>query len=902
MSFGDRLADLWYTQRRALTALILGLVPFWVFVGSSNTLKVNGEIVGESHFNVLGLILGIAGIAAAISALRERGSWLRTVLCAVALLVCAAQIAWSVELITRKHLRDWVLGWPMPDAPEYKGLSYSAQRDVRRDSARWSRENLQRVIVEAYAGMQAKFAEHKRYADACHWGALRADESALHPPTILGQDVIAAIVAAEAKTTANTKIVACSEKNSRLLMKEQVETIFAIRDELAIRVSTWRRRFAPVVRAAPTLHALAGDPLLAAAEQGDARAQLELGLLYYDGDGIAEDKAEAVGWFRKAAAQGSAQAQHNLGVMYDQGEGVAQDPVQAADWFRKAADQGHTGSQYMLAVLYENGRGVLQDDVQAADRYRKVIGRARAGADFLADAQISFGAMLEKGRGEPRDIVLAAMLYRLAGNTRPGKDNLTRLSSLLSREQADEAQSLANAWVSGMPLPAQSKTGRDIAADDPRRLRAEQGDAGAQYEIGQLYLAGRTVPYDPAMAATWLRQAAEQSHAPAAYELGNRYFFGDGVDRDPVQAMAWYRKAADAGNADGQRAAGRLFRDGQGAAQDYGQAMVWLRKAADQGDLRALIDVGALYYDGLGVPRDEKQAVVLFRKGADRGDIRAQVMLGNAYADGRGVPRDEVVAINWLHAAAGRGDAQGQRDLGRMFEQGRGVVADPVIAALCYRLAAAEDAVAKEDLARLTATLSPAQAAEVDTLRASWKRGEWVSTESNTGVDAAVVPALQRRAEQGDRVAQYEIARRYASGRGVPKDVAQGAAWLRKAADQGHGWAQLGLGMAYIFGHGVEADLEQAAAWDRKAAEQGYVSGLVNLANAYERGIGVPRDKVLAVVMARLALGQNPFFRPRLASLSEALSPAQRVEAEALAAAWISGTPLPTDSKTGRQD
>ena len=46
-------------------------------------------------------------------------------------------------------------------------------------------------------------------------------------------------------------------------------------------------------------------------------------------------------WYRKAADQGDAKAQSNLGAMYCHGQGVAQSYKETAVWFRKAADQGH---------------------------------------------------------------------------------------------------------------------------------------------------------------------------------------------------------------------------------------------------------------------------------------------------------------------------------------------------------------------------------------------------------------------------------------------------------------------------------------------------------------------------------------------------------------------------------
>ena len=51
-----------------------------------------------------------------------------------------------------------------------------------------------------------------------------------------------------------------------------------------------------------------------AAEQGFAAAQYNLGLMYANGQGVHQDDAQAVRWYRKAAEQGYAKAQYNLGL------------------------------------------------------------------------------------------------------------------------------------------------------------------------------------------------------------------------------------------------------------------------------------------------------------------------------------------------------------------------------------------------------------------------------------------------------------------------------------------------------------------------------------------------------------------------------------------------------------
>jgi len=48
------------------------------------------------------------------------------------------------------------------------------------------------------------------------------------------------------------------------------------------------------------------------AEQGDPRAQLQVGYQYANGEGLRRNYEEAVRWYRKAAEQGNAVAQTNL--------------------------------------------------------------------------------------------------------------------------------------------------------------------------------------------------------------------------------------------------------------------------------------------------------------------------------------------------------------------------------------------------------------------------------------------------------------------------------------------------------------------------------------------------------------------------------------------------------------
>jgi uncharacterized protein len=103
----------------------------------------------------------------------------------------------------------------------------------------------------------------------------------------------------------------------------------------------------------------------ALADQGNARAEYDIGLMYGLGQGAPQDYAQAVYWYLKAAKQANAGAQYELGDMYARGLGVPRDQTQAVAWYSKAADEGHPVAQYNLGVIFERGQGVPQDYARA---------------------------------------------------------------------------------------------------------------------------------------------------------------------------------------------------------------------------------------------------------------------------------------------------------------------------------------------------------------------------------------------------------------------------------------------------------------------------------------------------------------------------------------------------------
>ncbi|MBC8210104.1 MAG: sel1 repeat family protein [Gammaproteobacteria bacterium] len=105
--------------------------------------------------------------------------------------------------------------------------------------------------------------------------------------------------------------------------------------------------------------------LLPLAEQGNISAQTSIGVMYFNGQGVAQDIDAALVWLNIAANQGHDVAQFNLGVIYSNGTGVDQNFAEAAKWYRLAAKQRYAMAQFNLASLYQSGDGVKKDRSRA---------------------------------------------------------------------------------------------------------------------------------------------------------------------------------------------------------------------------------------------------------------------------------------------------------------------------------------------------------------------------------------------------------------------------------------------------------------------------------------------------------------------------------------------------------
>jgi TPR repeat protein len=131
-----------------------------------------------------------------------------------------------------------------------------------------------------------------------------------------------------------------------------------------------------------------------AAEAGNVRAIVQVGLMYERGEGVTKGAAEAVRWYAKGAALGDATAEKDLGYMYENAQGVAENWPMAAELYQKSAAQAFAEGEFALGRAYEFGIGIEQD------RAKAILWFSRAGAQG-----VSKGEYFAKWLSEPTNFI-----------------------------------------------------------------------------------------------------------------------------------------------------------------------------------------------------------------------------------------------------------------------------------------------------------------------------------------------------------------------------------------------------------------------------------------------------------------------------------------------------------------
>jgi TPR repeat protein len=168
------------------------------------------------------------------------------------------------------------------------------------------------------------------------------------------------------------------------------------------------------------------------------------------------------------------------------------DKAKAVDAFGYAAGRGHPVAQWKLGRMYQDGDGVTEDDLKAFELFSQVANAHAEDAPHSPQAPFVASAFVELGQ------------YYLNGI----KDSAVKPNVARARELFTYAASYF-------------------------------GDAGAQYQLGRLYLEAEEDDRDPHLAARWLKLAAMKGHVGAQALLGQMLVSGKDLDRNLVAGLMW---------------------------------------------------------------------------------------------------------------------------------------------------------------------------------------------------------------------------------------------------------------------------------------------------------------------------------------------------------------------------
>lgn len=182
------------------------------------------------------------------------------------------------------------------------------------------------------------------------------------------------------------------------------------------------------------------------------------------------DYAGALRLWRPLAEQGDARAENNLGVMYENAKGVGQDVTEALRWYRLAAAQGYGGAQYNLGLIYAIGRGVQRDPLRAYMWFTLAAMSQSGNAGSLAT--------------QTRDVFAGIMtMEQIAAAT-----EMARVCQASNYSDCGPRGDIAGAAAGPMTTPAVAITSHDVtAADYPRDslIMHESGNVTVTYLVSE---------------------------------------------------------------------------------------------------------------------------------------------------------------------------------------------------------------------------------------------------------------------------------------------------------------------------------------------------------------------------------------------------------------------------------
>ena len=564
------------------------------------------------------------------------------------------------------------------------------------------------------------------------------------------------------------------------------------------------------------------------AAQGNVLAELDLGICYATGHGVAQDRYAAIRHYRKAAAKGcvesiatlasyyscgeqfgliqdeaksaalmriaaergSARAQMEMFDRFWSGRGVERDLGEALMWCRLAADRGYAPAETEMALCYDDGIGVRKDPVTAF----KWFERAASHGDLRSMLDLSLRCC--NGIGTEKNLGRAYFLALSAADA--GLEEACVMVAHCFRNGIGVAQDVekADKWLfraldCKSDYPWRFGDAETVKAEFPSRMRWAGEDADRVMRVH--WWAMRFSYWEGVLAA--LEKAVALGDHEAEACLGNVYENGMfGVERDDRKALQYYQMAADFGNPRGEERLANAYGLGHcGVERNISKAESFARRSAEKGCPEGEYTLACILISTSepSTPR-RSEGVEWLRKSSGQDYALAHAVLGRCLLLGEDVERNVDQGLMLLDRAASQGEAYGMLILGRCFYGEFGVARDYVRA---------------------------------------WDY-------------------FSRAAERGNADAFFYLAEMQETGLGCSADAAKAMELLKRGAELGSALAYLRLGGIEY----AERCYSGAFKWYSMADKAGLPEGKYAVAFMYWRGDGVAQNERKAIAIAKEAV------------------------------------------------
>lgn len=395
--------------------------------------------------------------------------------------------------------------------------------------------------------------------------------------------------------------------------------------------------------------------------------------------------------------------------------------------------------------------------------------------------------------------------------------------------------------------------------------RANDGEPAAQHELAIRYLQGKGFAADTQKAVFWLDRASRQGFDLAHFNLAIMTLNGWGIAWNPFRAFELFEQATARGMSEAEYALGLMYTEDLVVRQNWTQAYAHVKKAADAGfepATRALVE-----FRNRGIPAkkesggqtDTAKHKPLFINfdpdtigSGDEGLLRDLLKEGNAeLREALGAAPTlagaDSNAYSLITRAARAGSPEAQTLIGKFRETGIRSTRDPIAAVAEYLVAVRNESPrALELIWKIAGTERFAEELE---RRA--KDGDAVAQFAWSGLVASgidrrlsgeqALKLLQSSADQRYADAVIELGMCYQSGRWVERDQARARLLWKEAASMGKTEALIRLNAVDLFVQNPQVSPATIALF-REQAGEGSILAQVALAYCYERGLGVPRN------------------------------------------------------------